>query len=166
MADMKDKQEVSHHEEFVAHHDVNTDKEKLDLSHGKIDAETAKYLDPTLVIDDQLNRQIKRRVDKRIMPFLLLIYFCQTCTLAFSSIMGIQADTHLVGQQYSTLGTILYVGYMIGELPVNRIIQKVRLGKFLGILVIIWGTIVCMHAVCKSFPGLMAVRFLLGLFER
>ncbi|OCF40025.1 hypothetical protein I317_06163 [Kwoniella heveanensis CBS 569] len=168
MADLREKQEVSHHEEIDPDQDVDLDKEKLDLSHGKIDAETAKYLDPSLVIDDTLNREIKRKVDKRIMPFLLLIYFCQTFdkgTLAFSSIMGIQADTHLVGQQYSTLGTILYVGYMIGELPVNRIIQKVPLGKFLGILVIIWGVIVCMHAVCKSFPGLMAVRFLLGLFE-
>ena len=43
-------------------------------------------------------------------------------TLASSSVMGIQADNHLVGQQCSLLGTILYIGIIIGELPVNRII--------------------------------------------
>lgn len=36
-------------------------------------------------------------------------------TLAFSSIMGIQRDVGLVGQQYALLGTILYVGILVGE---------------------------------------------------
>jgi len=115
-----------------------------------VDAETAKYLDPTLVIDEETNRTIKRMVscpyerganvdsdgtklDRRILPFLVVSYFFQTCeshrllgiaserdvvdkgTLASSSVMGIQADNHLVGQQYSLLGTILYIGIIIGE---------------------------------------------------
>ncbi|WRT67570.1 uncharacterized protein IL334_004542 [Kwoniella shivajii] len=167
-ARIEDKAEIQHVDRVIHTHDDIVDQEKQDVHNGKIDAETAKYLDPTLVIDDELNTKIKRMVDRRILPFLILIYFCQTfdkATLAFSSIMGLREDTHLVGQQYSTLGTILYAGYLIGEVPVNRIIQKVRLGKFMGGLVIIWGTIVCMHAACKSFGGLLAVRFLLGLFE-
>ena len=32
--------------------------------------------------------------------------------------MGIRADTHLVGQQYALLGTILYIGILIGEVRV------------------------------------------------
>ena len=36
-------------------------------------------------------------------------------TLAASSVMGIQTDNHLKGQQYALLGTILYVGIIIGE---------------------------------------------------
>ncbi|OCF73173.1 hypothetical protein I204_06403 [Kwoniella mangroviensis CBS 8886] len=174
MTATNEKADIQHVDHFDATADDWTEKEKQDLYNGRIDPETAKYLDPTLVIDDDLNEQIKKigsyrdQVDWRILPFLLLIYFCQTfdkATLAFSSIMGLQADTNLQGQQYSTLVTILYAGYLIGEVPVNRVIQKVPLGKFLGILVIIWGTIVCMHAVCKNFGGLMAVRFLLGFFE-
>nr|XP_019012533.1 uncharacterized protein I206_02028 [Kwoniella pini CBS 10737]OCF51314.1 hypothetical protein I206_02028 [Kwoniella pini CBS 10737] len=163
-----DKPEVQHIDDVHAEGEDTLDHEKQDIYAGKVDPETAKYLDPTLIIDDALNKQIKRLVDIRILPFLLLIYFCQTfdkATLAFSSIMGLQQDNNLKGQQYSTLGTILYAGYLIGEIPVNRILQKVPLGKFLGILVSIWGTIVCMHAVCKNFGSLMAVRFLLGLFE-
>ena len=90
------------------------------------------------------------------MPFLVVSYFCQTCawtggvegllmynavdkgTLASSSVMGIQPDNHLHGQQYSLLGTILYSGIIIGELPVNRLIQRVRVAKLLGCLVICW----------------------------
>jgi hypothetical protein len=64
--------------------------------------------------------------------------------------MGIQTDTNLHGQQYALLGTILYIGILIGEVgvvksfkltyqfPVNRLIQRVRIAKFLGCLVILW----------------------------
>ncbi|GFZ51514.1 hypothetical protein JCM24511_09281 [Saitozyma sp. JCM 24511] len=112
---------------------------------GKIDAETAKYLDSSVIIDDETNRQIKHMLDRRILPFLVITYFFQTFdkgTLAFSSVMGIQTDTHLVGQQYALLGTILYIGILVGE-----------------------GILVCLHAACKTWSALMAVRFLLGLFE-
>ena len=36
-------------------------------------------------------------------------------TLAFSAVMGIREDLGLTGQQYPLLGTILYVGILIGE---------------------------------------------------
>ena len=32
--------------------------------------------------------------------------------------MGIRDDTHLVGQDYALLGTILYIGILIGEVRV------------------------------------------------
>ena len=35
--------------------------------------------------------------------------------MASSSVMGIQTDAHLKGQDYSLLGTILYIGILIGE---------------------------------------------------
>ncbi|RSH95478.1 hypothetical protein EHS25_000570 [Saitozyma podzolica] len=135
---------------------------------GQIDAETAKYLDSSVVIDEETNRQIKRMLDRRILPFLVITYFFQTFdkgTLAFSSVMGIQTDTHLVGQQYALLGTILYIGILVGEFPVNRLIQRVPIAKLLSCLVIIWGVLICLHAACKTWSALMAVRFLLGLFE-
>lgn len=66
--------------------------------------------------------------------------------------MGIQRDVGLVGQQYALLGTILYVGILVGEVssadpdndttdpqvPANRIIQLFPIAKFLGCLVICW----------------------------
>ncbi|KAK4687960.1 uncharacterized protein P7C73_g2148, partial [Tremellales sp. Uapishka_1] len=133
-----------------------------------IDSETSKYLDPDLVISEEKNAQIKRQLDKRILPFLIGTYFFQTFdkgTLSFASVMGIQQDTNLHGQQYALLGTILYIGILVGELPMNRLIQRVRLGKFLGILVTVWGAIVLCHAACKTWSQLMAVRFFLGLME-
>lgn len=43
--------------------------------------------------------------------------------------------------------------------------MRVRIGKYLGLCVFIWGGILMCHAACKNFAGLMAARFFLGLGE-
>jgi MFS family permease len=67
--------------------------------------------------------------------------------------------------QYQWLGTILYIGILLGEYPQNLLIQKLPLGKLLSVNVCIWGIIVACSAASTNFGSLMAVRFLLGFFE-
>lgn len=43
--------------------------------------------------------------------------------------------------------------------------QRLPLAKFFAGSAILWGSIVVFHGACKSFGGLMAVRFLLGAIE-
>lgn len=108
------------------------------------------------------------KINKRIVACMLGTYFCQALdkgTLSFSSIMGIQEDTHLVGQQYSWLGTILYMGVLVGEYPTNVLLQKLPVAKYLSANVFCWGVVIACSAACKNFGSLMAVRFLLGVFE-
>jgi len=165
------KAQVEHVDHHIPAASPNADVEggkTLPAAFGAIDEETAKYLNPDIVIDEETNQRIKSMLNRRILPFLIITYFFQTFdkgTLAFSSIMGIQRDVGLVGQQYALLGTILYVGILVGEIPANRIIQLFPIAKFLGVLIILWGVLVMCHAACKTWSGLMAVRFLLGLFE-
>lgn len=108
------------------------------------------------------------KINRRIVACMLGTYFCQALdkgTLSFSSIMGIQEDTHLVGQQYSWLGTILYMGVLVGEYPTNVLLQKLPVAKYLSANVFCWGVVIACSAACKNFGSLMAVRFLLGVFE-
>jgi MFS family permease len=74
-------------------------------------------------------------------------------------------DTHLHGQQYSWLGSIVYFGYMIAQFPLGWILVKVPLAKLMSFLVLTWGVLVCSIMACNSFAGLAAIRFLLGFFE-
>lgn len=39
------------------------------------------------------------------------------------------------------------------------------IAKYLGINVMIWGSILALHAACKDFAGIVTVRTLLGIFE-
>jgi hypothetical protein len=47
--------------------------------------------------------------------------------------MGIKKDAHLVGQDYSWLGTILYMGVLVGEYPTNLLLQKLPVAKYLAL---------------------------------
>jgi hypothetical protein len=46
--------------------------------------------------------------------------------------MGIQTDARLVGNDYSWLGTILYIGVLVGEYPTNFLLQKLPVGKYIA----------------------------------
>jgi hypothetical protein len=46
--------------------------------------------------------------------------------------MGIQKDAGLVGNEYSWLGTILYIGVLVGEYPTNFLLQKLPVGKYIA----------------------------------
>jgi MFS family permease len=65
----------------------------------------------------------------------------------------------------SWLGTILYLGVLAGELPTNFLLQKLPVAKYLAGNVILWGIVIASSASATNFGGLMAVRFLLGVFE-
>ncbi|BCS19541.1 putative MFS transporter [Aspergillus puulaauensis] len=154
------KTDVATHQE---HADTNAEKQ---LHHHAADDETAAYTTGTAVtIDPATNRRLFWQINRRVLVCMLGTYFCQSLdkgTLGFSSIMGIQEDAGLDGDQYNWLGTILYIGVLVGEYPTNLLIQKLPVAKYLAANVFLWG--VC-SAASTNFPGLMVVRFLLGVFE-
>ncbi|UKZ78972.1 hypothetical protein TrVFT333_006721 [Trichoderma virens FT-333] len=133
------------------------------------DEETSRYVDgPAVEIDAATNKRLFWKINRRILVIQLVTYFCQSLdkgTLNFASIMGIKTDAHLVGQQYSWLGTILYLGILVGEYPQNFLLQKLPVGKLLAANVFCWGAVVACSAATTNFGGLMALRFLLGFFE-
>jgi MFS family permease len=65
----------------------------------------------------------------------------------------------------SWLGTILYMGVLVGEYPTNLLLQKLPVAKYLSANVFCWGVVIACSAVAKDFKSLMVVRFLLGIFE-
>jgi MFS family permease len=134
-----------------------------------VDSEVAKYAsDVAIVITPEENKRLKRLIDKRVLTFMVFTYFLQAIdkgTLSFTSIMGIREDTHLVGSQFSWLTTCIYIAILVVEYPLNWLIQRVPIAKALGSSIIVWGGILCLHAVCKKFTGLVVVRTLLGIFE-
>lgn len=99
---------------------------------------------------------------------MLGTYFCQSLdkgTLGFASVMGIIKDADLVGSRYNWLGTILYMGILVGEFPTNFLLQKLPVAKYLAVNVFCWGCVIACSAAATNFQALMVVRFLLGLFE-
>jgi MFS transporter, ACS family, allantoate permease len=80
--------------------------------------------------------------------------------------MGMRQDTHLVGQDYSNVAMMFYVGFLAAEFPTQYLAQRIsRLGKYLGANVMIWGVVSACMSATNSYAGMMVCRTLLGIFE-
>ncbi|KAL2826776.1 major facilitator superfamily domain-containing protein, partial [Aspergillus pseudoustus] len=113
-------------------------------------------------------KRVKRKIDMRIMPMIFVVYCLQLMdknSLSYAAIMGIKEDTHLTPSEYSWLGSIVYFGYLGGDIPATFLMQRIPLAKFLSGMCMVWGIVVALHAVCHNFSTLAAVRFFLGAIE-
>lgn len=60
---------------------------------------------------------------------------------------------------------MFYFGYLVAAYPASFALVKFPIGKFLAISVIIWAIVLGCHGAATNFGSLMALRFLLGIFE-
>jgi hypothetical protein len=123
-----------------------------------------------IVVTSEENRRVLKKIDLVILPVLLSVYFLQSLdktTLSYASVFGLIQDAKLdpKSQQYSWLGSIVYIAQLVAQPLVAFLLVKMRMGKFIGAMVFTWGCILCGMAGAKNFVGLMVTRFLLGAFE-
>ena len=63
--------------------------------------------------DPKTHKKLIHKIDRTIAPLLAAVYFLQyldKTTLSYTAVMGIRTDAHLVGQDYSNLSMLFYVG--------------------------------------------------------
>ncbi|RYC83108.1 hypothetical protein BFJ63_vAg14043 [Fusarium oxysporum f. sp. narcissi] len=113
-------------------------------------------------------KRVLRRIDFRLMPLIIgtiTIAAVDKILISNAALYGMTADTHLVRQQYSWVGSIFYFGWLIAEYPANLILQKMPVGKTVGVAVIGWGAIVMCLGATQNAAGLMVLRFIMGALE-
>ncbi|GFP60272.1 uncharacterized transporter C460.05 [Trichoderma asperellum] len=114
--------------------------------------------------------RVKRKIDFIILPLLCGCYifsFLDKTLINYSSIFGLKQSLNLHGSQFSWLGSIFYIGYMIGSIAWAKIVHKwpQHTGKLIAAAVLAWSSIVLLTPLCFNFAGIMAARFFLGLVE-
>ncbi|TFK43608.1 MFS general substrate transporter [Crucibulum laeve] len=121
-------------------------------------------LQRTTEFTEEYNRKLRRKLDLLIPPLCAAVYFTQfldKTSLNYASIMGLP----IVGQNYNLVSLAFYLGFLFWEFPTVYISQKLRVAKYLGVNIIVWGIILMLHAVGTSFGAFFALRFLLGMCE-
>lgn len=122
---MAEKAEGSHHENA----EMNDEKIVVEnLGTSRVDGEVAKYASEKAIhIDEATDKRLKRMIDKRVLTIMIFTYFLQALdkgTLSFASIMGIQKDTGLQGQQVGqTFGVDLVLWTKVTDV---RILYSIR----------------------------------------
>ena len=134
----------------------------------------------------EMTKKLLRKVDIHLLPFLVVMYLlnfldrkyvlaqllpCKVYTNSYVSNLSqarlgsLEQDLGMKGTDYNLATSILFVGYLLMQLPSNLLLTRVRPSLFLGTAMAIWGVISACQAATQSFTGLVLARFFLGFVE-
>ncbi|RYO97862.1 hypothetical protein DL763_002530 [Monosporascus cannonballus] len=120
---------------------------------------------------DPVEIALVRKLDWRIMPTLCIMYFLNYVdrnAIAQARLNGLEEDLnsrHLTGSQFNTTVSILFVGYVLMQIPSNMLITRIRPGIYMSGWMLVWATVSACTALVHNFGGLVACRFMLGITE-
>ncbi|KAK3319201.1 major facilitator superfamily domain-containing protein [Apodospora peruviana] len=148
--------EKPHVEEYNhIHHDSDT-KNNLNVAHMLPEHRA------------RVEKSLKRKLDSRCGLFVLIyiMNYLDRNNIAAARLKGLQDDLRLDNTQYATCLSILYVGYILMQVPSNIIINRIsRPSLYIGGVMLVWGVISTCTGVVEGFGGMVATRFLLGFIE-
>ncbi|KAL2207955.1 MFS general substrate transporter [Sarocladium strictum] len=102
------------------------------------------------------------------MPLLWILYFhnyLDRNNIAQARISSFEEDLGLVGTDFNQAISVLTAGYMIGQIPSNMLLTRIRPGIYLCGCAFIWSILSACTAAVNNKAELLAVRFCLGLAE-
>jgi MFS family permease len=76
-----------------------------------------------------------------------------------------EEDLGLGGDDYQIAVSLLFVTYVMCEVPSNLIIKRLRPSRYIAFITVSWGIVATLTGVVQNFGGLIAVRLILGALE-
>lgn len=119
-------------------------------------------------IDYVAERKLVRKLDRWIVPPVMLLYlfsFLDRVNIGNARLYGLEEDLGMKGDQFQVAVSILFVTYILSELPSNLVIKKFTPSRWLAFLTTGWGIVATLTGVVQSFGGLIACRLILGALE-
>jgi MFS family permease len=107
------------------------------------------------------------KVDRRLLPFLLLCYilaYLDRVNVGFAKLQMLQ-DLSLSDVAFGTGAGIFFVGYFLFEVPSNLLLKKFGARTWIARIMVSWGILSSAMMWVKSEWAFYGVRFLLGVAE-
>ncbi|KIM98676.1 hypothetical protein OIDMADRAFT_43519 [Oidiodendron maius Zn] len=126
------------------------------------------------------DRRCLRRIDIVLMPVMFVSFAMQymdKACLTSAALFGILPDLELFQivdvdgsatlstQKFGYCSLIFYWGYLVGLVPGVFFSQKFPLGKYVAIMMFLWGGVTVCTVAVRSYHGLLVQRFFLGVAE-
>ncbi|KAA8641936.1 hypothetical protein EYZ11_002532 [Aspergillus tanneri] len=128
-------------------------------------AQIAQLTDEEKVVE----KKLRHRIDSLIMPLVILVYlmnYIDRNNYAAAKLQGLEDDLSLNDQQYQTGLSILFVAYILMQVPSNLLLNYIgRPSLYLGFFTAAWGLVSALTSQVKGYGGIVACRFILGLVE-
>ncbi|KAK5994117.1 MFS-type transporter cnsO [Cladobotryum mycophilum] len=115
-----------------------------------------------------VEKTLKRKLDSRCSLFVLIyiMNYLDRNNIGAARLKGLQKDLNLDDTQYATCLSILYVGYILMQVPSNMFINRIqRPSLYISCAMLLWGLISTLSGVAKTFSGMVTIRFFLGFVE-
>ena len=117
--------------------------------------------------DAALHQRTIRKVTRRLIPFLLVMFSLNTLDRVNVSFAALQMnhDLGLTPEIYGFAAGLLFITYTACEIPSNLLLERLGAGLWLARIMITWGIIAGATAFVVDRYSLYAARALLGIAE-
>lgn len=115
-----------------------------------------------------VEQRVLRKFDFMVLPCIALCYLFSNLdksNIGNANSAGMSADLGLSEQQYGNVVSLLFVTYVVFEVPFALALKYVGCKKLLTVLVFLFGVMSLCTAFVTGYGSLMACRILLGLCE-
>lgn len=115
-----------------------------------------------------VEKSLKRKLDARCSIFVLIyiMNYLDRNNIGAARLQGLQKELHLSDTQYATCLSILYVGYILMQVPSNMVINRIkRPSIYISVSMVLWGIVSTLTGNVNNFGQMVGVRFLLGFVE-
>ncbi|PWN27100.1 MFS general substrate transporter [Jaminaea rosea] len=133
---------------------------------GLRDDDLVSRLSPTEY--SQLSRSVLWKTDLQVTLLAALLFlwsFLDRSNIGQAKLLGLATQLNLSPHDYSVALTVLYVPYIVFELPSNLLLKRVGPARLIPALVTAWGIVATLQGIVKTRTGLYINRFFLGLAE-
>src|ERR1700722_9322781 len=116
---------------------------------------------------EPLERETVNRAVWRLMPILMLGYFCAYLDWVNVGFAGLTMTTalHFSAATFGFGGGVFFFGYFLAEIPSNLFLNRVGARRWIARILFTWGIISGLTAFVWNDWSFYGVRFLLGLAE-
>jgi MFS family permease len=115
-----------------------------------------------------VGQQTMTKVTRRLIPFLILLYFINyldRVNISFAGPNGMNEDLAMSAKMFGFASGIFFVGYFLLEVPSNIALHKFGGRRWLARIMLTWGIISTAIAFVPNAETLVVLRFLLGVAE-
>lgn len=118
-------------------------------------------------VDTTVRKSAYRKIAFRLMPFLMLCYFCaylDRVNVGFAKLQ-MMSDLQFSEAVYGLGAGIFFIGYFLCEVPNNIVLHKVGARRWIARIMITWGILSGCFAFVQTEWQFYTLRFLLGIAE-
>ena len=113
-------------------------------------------------------RKLVRKMDWYLIPVVMLLYllsFLDRVNIGNARLYNLESDLNLTSSQFQVAVSILFVTYILSELPSNLVIKKLHPSRWIAFITVSWGIIATLTGVTQNYAGLLVCRLFLGAVE-